>query len=72
MNILHEYIAKVHELVEVPRNELRQKVYVERQLEYSDLLEKFEQEYFEKCLKIEEMLEEEYRDLKLYRNEKNS
>jgi len=65
MNMIHEYVAKVHELVEIPRNELRKKVYVENRLEYKELLEKFEQEYFEKCLKIEQMLEEEYEELKL-------
>ncbi len=72
MNVIHEYVAKVHELVEIPRNELRKKVYVENRLEYKELLEKFEQEYFEKCLKIEQMLEEEYEELKLRKKEKSS
>ncbi len=72
MNMIHEYVAKVHELVEIPRNELRKKVYVENRLEYKELLEKFEQEYFEKCLKIEQMLEEEYEELKLRKKEKSS
>lgn len=70
--MIHEYVAKVHELVEIPRNELRKKVYVENRLEYKELLEKFEQEYFEKCLKIEQMLEEEYEELKLRKKEKSS
>lgn len=70
--MIRDYVAKVHELVEVPRNELRYKVYVEHRLEYSDLLEKFEQEYFEKCLKIEQMIEEEYEELKLRKGNKSS
>ncbi len=72
MNIIHEYVAKVHELVEVPRNELREKVYMENQVEYRDLLEKFEREYFEKCLKIEEMLEDEFAELELRKKERSS
>ena len=43
MNMIHEYVAKVHKLIEVPRNELRRKVYVEHKSEYEDLLETFEQ-----------------------------
>lgn len=72
MNIIHEYVAKVHELVEVPRNELREKVYMKNQTEYIELLEKFEREYFEKCLKIEKMLEEEVAELELRKKERAS
>ena len=72
MNMIHEYVAKVHKLIEVPRNELRIKVYVEHKSEYEDLLETFEQAYFEKCLKIEEMLDEEYEELRLREKEKSS
>lgn len=71
MNILHEYVQKVHDLIEVPRDDLRKKVYQEKKMEYADLLEKFEQEHFQKCLKIEELLEEEYKELER-RKKRNS
>lgn len=38
-------------------------------MEYADLLEKFEQEHFQKCLKIEELLEEEYKELERRKKE---
>ncbi len=63
-NPIEEYTKMVHELIEVPRNELRRMVYGEHKMEYQELLEKYEQAYFEKCLKIEEMLEEEYQERK--------
>lgn len=72
MNIIREYVTKVHELIEVPRNELRRKVYLENRLEYRELLEKYESAYFEKCLKVEELLDEEYRKLGLIETDKSS
>ncbi len=72
MDMIRDYAMKVHELIEVPRNELRRKVYLENRLEYSDLLEEFEKAYFEKCLKIEEMLEEAYEKIKLRENKEVS
>ncbi len=62
MDLIAEYSSKVHELIEVPRNELRRLVYGEGKEEYRELLEKYEQAYYEKCLKVEEMLEAEYQE----------
>lgn len=72
MNLINEYVMKVHELIEVPRNELRKKVYAENKTEYKELLEKYEQVYFEKCLKVEEMLEDRYAEMKLREKGKSS
>lgn len=72
MNLIREYVTIVHELIEVPRNELRKKVYEEHKTEYKDLLEKYEQAYFEKCLKVEEMLADRYDEIELIKKEKSS
>ncbi len=62
MDFIADYSSKVHEWIEVPRNELRRLVYIEGREEYRELLQKYEQAYFEKCLKIEKMLDEEYEE----------
>lgn len=54
--LMEQYIEKIHELIEIPRNHLRFLVYGKNQLEYEELLEKYENLYMEECLKIEEML----------------
>lgn len=72
MNIIQEYVRKVHELIEVPRNELRKKVYVEHKKEYEELLEKYETAYFEKCLKVEQLLDDRYEEMGLIEKEKSS
>ena len=69
---IEQYAAKIHELIEVPRNELRQKVYGKKQLEYCDLLERYEELYVEKCKKISELLEEEYQEKNFLKCSKNS
>ncbi len=57
---IEEYALDMREKIEKPRNELREKVYGEGKMEYQPLLEKYEEEYLDSCLKIEEMIEEEY------------
>lgn len=71
MNMIEYYAGKVHEWIEVPRDELRRKVYGENKLEYKEILEKYEQAYFERCLKIEEMLAEEYAEYECCQKDKS-
>lgn len=66
MNWLHEYVNKIETLIEKPRNELRYKVATNQGNEYQELLNKYENAYMEKCLKIEEYIEEEIKRLKDY------
>lgn len=63
---IYEYVKKVEELIEKPRNELRYKASINNNLEYKEILSKYEDAYMEKCLKIEEYLEEEFRHIKGY------
>jgi hypothetical protein len=67
MNWLHEYVIKIEELIEKPRNELRYKVATGNGEEYQELLKKYEDAYMEKCLKIEKYLDEEMKCLKGYK-----
>lgn len=67
MNWLHEYVKKIETLIEKPRNELRYKVATNQGEELRELLNKYETAYMEKCLKIEEYLDDEIKRLKGYK-----
>lgn len=55
--MIKEYTKLVHKLIEIPRNELRLKFMNTKDREVEKVLNKYEEEYYRNCLKIEEYID---------------
>lgn len=59
---MKEYIDMVHRLIEIPRNELRDKVLESDDENLKKVLNDYEAAYHRSCLKIEEYIDNELKD----------
>ena len=66
--MLKKYVEIVHKLIEIPRNELRAKKYIERDSSVEKTLDNYEKEYYQSCLKVEEYIDQEIKDRDLSRD----
>ena len=66
---MKEYVDIVHKLIEIPRNELRNKVAKSNDKELEKVLNNYEYEYYRSCLKIEEYIDSELKNRDLNHDE---
>lgn len=66
MNLgMERYVNLVREFIEKPRNELREKVCKNPDKKLKELLDKYEDAYYKRCLKIEEYIDLELEKMDL-------
>ena len=56
---MKEYVNIVHNLIEIPRNELRCLFYKTKNKNVEQLLNDYEKTYYDSCLKIEQYIDKE-------------
>ena len=66
---MKEYIDMVHRLIELPRNELRREVLDTKDGKLKKILDNYEETYYKCCLKIEEYIDIERRNMGLSKND---
>jgi predicted nucleotidyltransferase len=68
MIFIKKYVYLVHRLIEVPRNELRCEVEVTKEEVISEVLDKYEKAYLERCLELEKIMDLEMQYIRRFKS----